>query len=43
MTVEIIANCVAYMVLGILVIAFTYVFGSMYLQLRKDRPLKEDK
>lgn len=33
----------SYLVLGMLVIAFTYVFGSMYLQLKKDSHIKGEK
>ena len=33
----------SYFVLGMLVIAFTYVFGSMYLQLKKDNHIKGEK
>ncbi len=33
----------SYLVLGMLVIAFTYVFGSMYLQLKKDNHIKGEK
>ena len=32
----------SYCALGILVIAFTYVFGSMYLGLKKDVPQVKD-
>lgn len=34
-------NIIAYCALGVLVVAFTYVFGNMYLGLKKD--LKENK
>lgn len=33
---------IAYGALAILVITFTYVFGSMYVSLRKDTPQVKD-
>ncbi len=32
----------SYCVLGIIVITFTYVFGNMYLSLKKDVPQVKD-
>lgn len=33
----------SYLMLGLIVVVFTYVFGSMYLQLRKDGHAKGEK